>query len=66
MFDEPSVKYVRYGPSYENLAEKCQETEQLEEGIYEILKGEESCLVANGGVASTEDDTYDKLDFSRT
>ena len=63
--DEPSVKYVRYGPSYENLPEKCQETEE-QEGIYEVLKGEETCFIADGGVASTEDDIYDKLDFSRT
>ena len=64
---EPSVKYVRYGPSYENIPDKCQDTEE-QEGIYEILKGEEVHFIMDRGVASSqeEDETYDKLDFSRT
>ena len=55
----PSVKYVRYGPSYENLPEKVQDTE---EGIYEILDGEEQ----EDGVLPIDEqcEPYDKLYFN--
>ena len=54
---EPSVKYVKYGPSFENLREKLQNVEESE-GIYEILDGEGK----TEGVANL-DELYDKLDF---
>lgn len=54
---KPSVKYVKFGPSYENLPEKIREME--DEGIYEILDKDK----ATEGVASSED-LYDKLYFN--
>ena len=56
---KPSVKYIKFSPTYENIPEKIRE---VEEEVYEVLE-KEQVTIMDGGVASSEQ-PYDKLDFS--